>query len=209
MPNVIFKATLTGEDSFTVTQRADAALRECGFSVGRMQAHSPRGILFGDFDIQKWRNLDLADREALHGQVTHLAYFGTEQQLYGYGAEIVLFDRAPVAAARDLSAILVCAESTTIQIPPPQRSDLFRDTNRFGKRVKWRGTTGSRRESCLSISFIDTDGEITRLLLDFDSADKLRASINTYVPENTGSHSDRSSGIPISEGSSPQEGQFV
>ncbi len=182
MPNVIFKATLTGEDSFTVTQRVDAALRECGFSVGRMQAHSPRGILFGDFDIQKWRNLDIADREALHGQVTHLAYFGTEQQLYGYGAEIVLFDRAPFEAARDLSAALVCAESTTIQIPAPQRADLVTETNRFGKRVKWRGTTGSHRDGSVSISFVDTAGEITRLRLDLDSAAKLHASIQDYFP---------------------------
>ncbi len=80
---------------------------------------------------------------------------------------------------------------------------------RFGTEVKWRGTTGSREEALISISFVSKTGEITRLMMGFESAAKLRASINTYVPENTGCHSDRSSGIPISEGSLPQEGQFV
>lgn len=80
---------------------------------------------------------------------------------------------------------------------------------RFGTEVKWRGTTGSREEALISISFVSKTGEITRLMMGFESAAKLRASINTYVPENTGCHSDRSSGIPISDGSLPQEGQFV
>lgn len=182
MPNVIFKATLTGEDSFTVTQRADAALRECGFSVGRMQAHSPRGILFGDFDIQKWRNLDLADREALHGQVTHLAYFGTEQQLYGYGAEIVLFDRAPVEAAQALATRLECTESASIDIPAPKSWDLLNNTNRLGQRVNWRGTAGSRSEGMISISFVSMTGEIKRLLIDLEQAALLHASIEDYLP---------------------------
>ncbi len=185
MPNVIFKATLTGEDSFTVTQRVDAALRECGFSVGRMQAHSPRGILFGDFDIQKWRNLDLADREALHGQVTHLAYFGTEQQLYGYGAEIVLFDRAPVEAAQALATRLECTDSVSIDIPAPKSWDLLSNTNRLGQRVKWRGTAGSRSEGLISISFISKTGEIKRLLIDFEQAALLHASIEDYLPAPT------------------------
>lgn len=182
MPNVIFKATLTGEDSFTVTQRAEAALRESGFSVGRMQAHSPRGILFGDFDIQKWRNLDRADREALHGQVTHLAYFGTEQQLYGYGAEIVLFDRAPVETAQALATRLECTDSVSIDIPAPKSWDLLSNTNRLGQRVKWRGTAGSRSEGLISISFISMTGEIKRLLIDLEQAALLRASIDDYLP---------------------------
>lgn len=38
-----------------------------GFSVGRMQRDDPRGILRGDYDIQKWRNLDGEHRRRLDG----------------------------------------------------------------------------------------------------------------------------------------------
>jgi hypothetical protein len=54
----------------------EAWLAERGFSVGRMQAHSPRGILFGEYDIQKWRNLDTREREELHGRMTGSARHG-------------------------------------------------------------------------------------------------------------------------------------
>lgn len=81
--------------------------------------------------------------------------------------------------------------------------------SRFGPQVTWRGTTGSREEGLISISFTSKTGEITRLMLDLDSATKLRDSLSAYVQENKGAHSDKSSGIPISDGSLPQEGQKV
>lgn len=81
--------------------------------------------------------------------------------------------------------------------------------SQFGPRVIWRGTTGLREEGLISISFTSKTGEITRLMLDFESAAKLRDSLDGYVPENNGSQSDRSSGMPISDGSLPQEGQKV
>ena len=94
--------------------------------------------------------------------------------------------------------------------PRMKRRDLGRiSETRFGPEVKWRGTRGSRQEGLISISIVSKSGEITRLMMGFDSAAKLRASINTYVPENTGSHSDRSSGMPISSVSLPQEGENV
>ena len=49
---------------------SNRALAWCGYhnmSVGRMQRDDPRGILFGDYDIQKWRNLSPATRRGLHG----------------------------------------------------------------------------------------------------------------------------------------------
>ena len=45
-------------------------LESRGFSVGRMQRGSPIGCLFGYYDIQKWRNLNEAERVALHVLVT-------------------------------------------------------------------------------------------------------------------------------------------
>jgi hypothetical protein len=52
---------------FAAYHAACAYLRAQGFSVGHMQGPDPVGILFGDYDIQKWRNLRPADRVALHG----------------------------------------------------------------------------------------------------------------------------------------------
>lgn len=58
-----------GEGVFTAMNAAKAWLASMGFSVGRLQARSPSGILFGAYDISKWRNLSPADRAALHGQM--------------------------------------------------------------------------------------------------------------------------------------------
>lgn len=55
---------------FEACRSAVRFLESRGFSVGRMQGHDPRGILLGDFDIQRWRNLRPSDREALHGVMT-------------------------------------------------------------------------------------------------------------------------------------------
>lgn len=56
-----------GEDRSSSWRRAESWCTAHGISIGRMQALAPRGLLFGDYDIQKWRNLSAADRHALHG----------------------------------------------------------------------------------------------------------------------------------------------
>jgi hypothetical protein len=58
------------DEEFGASRKAISFLESRGFSVGRNQAHAPRGILFGAYDIQKWRNLRPHEREALHGEVT-------------------------------------------------------------------------------------------------------------------------------------------
>ena len=55
--------------TFPSNDAAVSALEAAGFSVGRLQASSPRGVMFGDFDIQKWRNLRRGDRETLDGHL--------------------------------------------------------------------------------------------------------------------------------------------
>jgi len=55
--------------TFATEADAVAWLAIKGFSVGRMQAGSPRGILHGDFEIMKWRNLRPVDRAMLHGML--------------------------------------------------------------------------------------------------------------------------------------------
>jgi len=37
------------------------------YSIGSLQGYSPRGIMFGDFHIEKWRNLSKSDKENLDG----------------------------------------------------------------------------------------------------------------------------------------------
>jgi hypothetical protein len=55
--------------TFPTDDAAVSALEGAGFSVGRLQASSPRGVMFGDFDIQKWRNLRPGDKESLDGHL--------------------------------------------------------------------------------------------------------------------------------------------
>ena len=59
--------TFHGAGDFAACNDAEKFLASAGFSVGRMQRGDPRGILFGDFDIQKWRNLSQFDIAHLHG----------------------------------------------------------------------------------------------------------------------------------------------
>jgi hypothetical protein len=54
---------------FATRVEAEEFLRERGFSVGRMQALMPRGVMRGRWDIRKWRDLSAVDRFALHGIV--------------------------------------------------------------------------------------------------------------------------------------------
>lgn len=52
---------------FSALAEAEKWLRDHGFSVGSMQRGDPRGILFGDWDIAKWRNLSDQDKKELDG----------------------------------------------------------------------------------------------------------------------------------------------
>ena len=67
MSDIPLKLTFTDDGDFAAAHRAVSWLEECGFSIGKMQGRAPRGILFGLYDIQKWRNLSEADRAELHG----------------------------------------------------------------------------------------------------------------------------------------------
>lgn len=82
--------TFTGPNDFDAVYEAETWLKSRGFAYGSMQRDSPRGIMFGDFDISKWRNLNKADIKALHGVMR-----GDMR----HGPVIVeLFETAPVTA---------------------------------------------------------------------------------------------------------------
>ncbi|MBP2232485.1 hypothetical protein J2847_005814 [Azospirillum agricola] len=66
--STILTKAFTEAGDFVAVRAAERWLAENGFSVGRMQAHAPRGILMGDnWDIQKWRNLTRKERAELDG----------------------------------------------------------------------------------------------------------------------------------------------
>lgn len=54
-------------EAFRSHQLATTFCREQGLSVGRMCGDLPIGVKAGDWDIQKWRNLDKADMTQLDG----------------------------------------------------------------------------------------------------------------------------------------------
>lgn len=56
-------------DSYNNENDAINTLQRNGWSVGRMQGSSPRGIKSGSYDIMKWRNLSFEDKEILDGIV--------------------------------------------------------------------------------------------------------------------------------------------
>lgn len=58
---------IEAEGDFAACLIAERFLTKAGFSVGRMQRGDPRGIMLGEYDIQKWRNLSARDRKGLHG----------------------------------------------------------------------------------------------------------------------------------------------
>jgi hypothetical protein len=90
--------------AFEAMTAAETFLRTAGFSIGSNERGSPRGIMFGDYDISKWRNLNARERLALHGRATGNMREGP--------VEIRIFGTAPVEAKRAFhkTATLAAAE---------------------------------------------------------------------------------------------------
>ncbi len=110
MSNILLMARLTDQGDFVAVRRAEQLLRAHGFSVGAMQRGSSRGILFGDYAIQKWRNLDVADRRALHGVLD-----GDRAS----NVQIEIWDPAPLEAVRALADALEGQPNTVLTKRPP------------------------------------------------------------------------------------------
>lgn len=64
------KQTFTETEDFKAINEAQRMLKDNGFSYGSMQRDEPIGIMYGDYDIAKWRNLSSVDRAQLHGTIT-------------------------------------------------------------------------------------------------------------------------------------------
>ena len=55
------------DGDFGAMRAAEDWLRARGFSVGSTCRGYPRGVLYGDYSIAKWRNLTSAEVAGLHG----------------------------------------------------------------------------------------------------------------------------------------------
>lgn len=55
---------------FEAFREAENYLKKNGYSWGSMQRDDPIGIMKGDYDISKWRNLSSKERNALDGTIT-------------------------------------------------------------------------------------------------------------------------------------------
>ena len=64
------RITFNQTGDFEAMNAAERWLAERGISVGHMQGPEPRGLLFGDYQIAKWRNLTAKERAVLHGRMT-------------------------------------------------------------------------------------------------------------------------------------------
>lgn len=98
LPPSIASMEFTGNSAFEAASRACRFLANAGFSVGNIQARQPRGLLFGEYRIQKWRNLSMGDRRALHGALVGDMRNGPVRAL--------LFPNAPEAAQAAFASML-------------------------------------------------------------------------------------------------------
>jgi hypothetical protein len=64
------RVTFTQAGDFEAVNAAERWCAEHGISVGHMQGPQPRGLLFGEFEVAKWRNLNVLERAALHGTMS-------------------------------------------------------------------------------------------------------------------------------------------
>lgn len=57
----------TGTKDFEALDKARLWLKENGYSYGPLQADAPTGILFGSFEISKWRGMSKSEVAELDG----------------------------------------------------------------------------------------------------------------------------------------------
>ncbi len=95
MANLVKTFAQTGD--FEANTAAEHFLEQAGFSVGTMQRGDPRGIMFGDCVISKWRNLHHLEKQAMHGQMTGNMREGP--------ITVTIFESAPQEAKRDFHKI--------------------------------------------------------------------------------------------------------
>lgn len=95
--------TFTQKGDFAAMTAAEDFLRVAGFSIGSSERGSPRGIVFGDCAISKWRRLSSQDRDDMHGQMTGDGRNGP--------LTVTIFGRAPSEAKRAFHKTAIVSRS--------------------------------------------------------------------------------------------------
>ena len=67
---VEFVKVFDKKGDFEAINEAQTWLEANGYSYGSMQRDEPIGIMKGDYDISKWRNMTATEHEALDGKLT-------------------------------------------------------------------------------------------------------------------------------------------
>lgn len=70
MSDKVITKTFIETGDFQACYAAERWCADNGISVGSMQGPAPRGLMYGDFLISKWRNLSKAHRDQLDGTMT-------------------------------------------------------------------------------------------------------------------------------------------
>ncbi len=84
------RLTFAQQGAFAAHNAAEKALKEAGFSLGSTQRGEPVGILYGDYCISKWKNMNRREIAALHGKLTGDTRDGP--------VNVMLYDSAPEVA---------------------------------------------------------------------------------------------------------------
>jgi hypothetical protein len=64
-----FVKVFKGKEDFESQHAAEKWCRDNGISYGSTCAMAPQALLFGDYDIAKWRNLTAKERNQVHGVI--------------------------------------------------------------------------------------------------------------------------------------------
>lgn len=117
---------------------AEKALKDCGFSLGTLQRDAARGILHGNYDIAKWRNLPQDDIHRLHGAYRRQRCDGS-----------VLIWMKPSCPAKALAHLTKLSAMQHTLVIDPRFADAIRDGDK-------RQTIISQDEYAASFGYRDT-----------------------------------------------------
>lgn len=62
--------TFSETGDFEASRAAEKWCHQNGISIGIPQRGAPRGLMYGDCAISKWRNLGIHEKAAMHGTLT-------------------------------------------------------------------------------------------------------------------------------------------
>lgn len=67
---VRFGITFDQIGDFAATNEAERLLKAHGFAIGPSQRGAPRAVMFGNYIVSKWKNLNRVEREFTHATLT-------------------------------------------------------------------------------------------------------------------------------------------